>query len=172
MTRTLLVLRHAKSSWDRADLADFNRPLAPRGERAAPLLGRYLRRYSLRPELVLCSAAMRTRQTWALVAAELGGEIACRLLRSLYLAPPSRLHNIVQRAPGAARCLMVIGHNPGLAGFANALCGTGDARAQRRMAAKFPTGALAVIRLDLAQWAELEAGRGRLDAFVRPKDLA
>lgn len=169
--RTLLVLRHAKSSWDQPELADFDRPLAPRGKRAAAAIGRYLRERRWRPDLVLCSPAARTQQTWALVAAELGDEVPCRLLRTLYLASPSRFWLILQRAPDAASCLMLIGHNPGLASFAAALCGTGAKRQLRRLSSKFPTAALAVVSFEAEHWSGIEPRSGQLDAFIRPKDL-
>ncbi|NIP89767.1 MAG: histidine phosphatase family protein, partial [Gammaproteobacteria bacterium] len=82
--KTLLLLRHAKSSWDDPSLEDFDRPLAPRGEKAAPVMAAYLASKGLRPDLVLCSPAARARQTWALVAQSLGDGIAVKELQSLY----------------------------------------------------------------------------------------
>jgi phosphohistidine phosphatase len=169
--RTLLLMRHAKSSWDRTDLADLDRPLAPRGRKAAPLIARHLRDRRLIPDLVLCSHAERVRETWQLMAPVLGGAVACKTLRSLYLATPSRLLEALRRAADEVRILMLIGHNPGLGALAASLAGAGAERALRRLQAKFPTGGLAVLTFANERWAELAAGGGVLDDFVRPRDL-
>jgi phosphohistidine phosphatase len=169
--RTLLLMRHAKSSWDRPDLADLDRPLAPRGRKAAPLIGRYLAEQRLIPDLVLCSHALRVRETWQLMTPALGGAVACKTLRSLYSAAPSRLLEPLRRVADDVRILMVIGHNPGLGALAAALAGTGSKKALERLRTKFPTGGLVVLTFPIERWADLAAGGGRLDDFVRPKDL-
>lgn len=172
MKRRLLLLRHAKSSWADPGLADFDRPLNKRGVRAAPLMAQYIGAKGLRPDLVFCSAALRTRQTWDLVAAELGGETTVKVLKSLYLASPSRLLAAVRQAPDEVARLMVLGHNPGLERFAAELCGPGsDRKALARLADKFPTCALAVIRFDSEGWSKVARGGGRLERFVVPRDL-
>ena len=168
--RTLLLMRHAKSSWDRTDLADVDRPLAPRGRKAAPLIARQVRDRQLIPDLVLCSHAERVGETWQLMAPVLGGAVACRTLRSLYLATPSRLLEALRRVADEVRILMLIGHNPGLGALAASLAGTGPDKALRRLQAKFPTGGLAVLTFAIERWAELAAGGGRLEDFVRPRD--
>lgn len=124
------------------------------------------------PDLVLCSPAERVRATWQLMAPVLGDEIPCRVLRTLYPGAPSRLLMTLRRAPDAAGTLLLIGHNPGLAAFATSLCGAGAKKARERMSSRFPTAGLAVIDFDLGRWAEVAAGAGRLEAFVRPKDLS
>lgn len=173
--KRLLLLRHGKSDWAggalNGGLDDVDRPLAPRGIKAAPVMGQYLRARKLIPDLVLCSAARRTRQTWDLVAAELGTAPEVRFLKSLYLAPPSRLLGAVRKAPAAAKTLLLIGHNPGLAGLALRLAGGGRRKDLAALADKFPTCALAVIDLDISGWPEVGDGGGRLTAFVRPRDL-
>jgi phosphohistidine phosphatase len=169
--RTLLLMRHAKSSWDRPDLADLDRPLAPRGRKAAPLIGRYLAEQRLIPDLVLCSHALRVRETWQLMTPALGGAVACKTLRSLYSAAPSRLLEPLRRVADDVRILMVIGHNPGLGALAAALAGTGSKKALERLRTKFPTAGLAVVTFEVERWAELAAGTGRLEDFVGPKDL-
>ena len=170
--RRLLLLRHAKSSWDDPSLQDFDRPLAPRGRAAAPLMADYLRRKRLRPDLVLCSSAVRARQTWALVAAALGDGIAVKELRSLYLAAPSRLLEVVRRAPDSAASVMLVGHNPGMEHLAATLAGPrSKPKALAALHAKFPTAALAEIEFEAASWRDVAPGTGRLRRFVRPKDL-
>jgi phosphohistidine phosphatase len=169
--RILLLMRHAKSSWDRSDLADVDRPLAPRGRKAAPLIARYLGEQHLIPDLVLCSHAARVRETWQLMAPVLGDAIACRTLRSLYLAAPSRLLEPLRRTADEVRILMLIGHNPGLGGLAASLAGTGPKKALQRLRTKFPTAGLAVLSFEIERWTELAAGGGRLEDFIRPRDF-
>jgi phosphohistidine phosphatase len=95
--RTLMLMRHAKSSWDQPGLADLDRPLAPRGRRAAPLIARHLHDQGLVPDLVLCSPARRVQETWQLMTPVLGGSVASKTLRSLYPGTPSRLLEALRR---------------------------------------------------------------------------
>jgi len=169
--KTLLLLRHAKASRDDPTLDDFDRPLAPRGEESAKRVGRYLRDEIGAPDLVLCSAALRTRQTLDHVATALGPDVAVKVLKGLYLAAPSRLLAAIRRTPDAVGALLVIAHNPGIAMLAADLAGSGDAVLRRRMTEKFPTGALADIRLDIAHWADAAPHTGRLRGFVAPREL-
>jgi phosphohistidine phosphatase len=169
--RRLLLLRHAKSSWDTPGLPDLERPLAPRGRRVAPLVAQLMARRRWVPDLVLCSQAERVRETWQLMAPLLGDEIPTRTLRTIYPGAPSRLLMTLRRAPDDAGTLLLIGHNPGLGAFATSLCGGGSKKALGRMSAKFPTAGLAVIHFTTEHWSEIEGGAGRLEAFVRPKDL-
>ena len=170
--RTLMLMRHAKSSWDRPDLADLDRPLAPRGHETAPLVARHIKQSRWRPDLVLCSPATRVRETWQLMAPVLGATVPCKTLRAIYPGAPSRLLETLRRAADDVATLMVIGHNPGLGHLAVSLCGSGPKQALERLRGKFPTAALAVIQFDVDRWNELVPGTGRLRAFVRPKDLA
>ena len=171
--RTLLLLRHAKSSWDDPGLEDFDRPLAPRGEKAAPLMASYLEKMGLRPDLVLCSPAARAHQTWSLVARSLGDKIAVNELQGLYLGAPSRLLEAVRRASDRAGCVMLVGHNPGMEHLAMALAGpSSDPTALAKLHDKFPTAALAEIEFEVAAWTNVARGAGCLKRFIRPQDLA
>jgi phosphohistidine phosphatase len=169
--RRLLLLRHAKSSWDTPGLADLERPLAPRGRQTAPLMAQLMAKRRWVPDLVLCSQAERVRETWQLMAPLLGAQIPSRTLRTIYPGAPSRLLMTLRRAPDEARMLLLIGHNPGLGSLATSLCGAGSRKALERLSAKFPTAGLAVIDFDIEHWSEVAGGAGRLEAFVRPKDL-
>ena len=169
--KTLLLLRHAKSSRDDPALDDFERPLTSRGQDAALRMGRYLRDKVGKPDLVLCSAAVRTRQTLDRIIEAFGSGIEMRALKGLYLAEPNRLLAAVRRAPDDVRRLLLVGHNPGLGTLATQLCARGDAALLRRMAEKFPTGALAEIRFDIEHWADAAPEHGRLRDFVVPRDL-
>jgi phosphohistidine phosphatase len=169
--RTLLLLRHAKSSWETPGEADLDRRLAPRGRRAAPLVAQRMVKRGWLPELVLCSPALRVRETWQLMAPVLGEQIPCKVSRTIYPGAPSRLMMALSRAPAEVERLMLIGHNPGLGSLATSLCGTGSHKDLTSMSTKFPTAGLAVIGFDVGRWADITPGSGRLEAFVRPKDL-
>ena len=166
-------MRHAKSSWDDPDLDDFDRPLAPRGRKAARRMGGYIEREGLAPDLVVCSAARRAHETWRLARGEIGGEIRSSVTRSLYLASPDRLLRAVRRAPDSAGRLLVIAHNPGIQALAVRLDADADdgrgSGPSAGMRAKFPTAALAVLSVDARSWSETAGGRARLVKFVRPR---
>ncbi len=176
MTRTLLLLRHAKSSWSDPTLADFDRPLNKRGRKAAPLMGEYLREHGLVPELVLCSAARRAVETWDLAGEAMSKGRAApsqiKYLRSLYLAPPSRMLAALRRTPDTAESVLMVGHNPGFEHLAMGLTGPGSKpEAQRDMEAKFPTAALAELRFEAKHWRDIAPETGKLVRFVIPKAL-
>jgi len=167
---TLYLFRHAKSAWDDPSLADFDRPLAPRGERAAPGMAVYMKAQGLQPDLVLCSAARRTRDTWALMAGMLG-QPRTIYLDEIYEAEPSALATAIRRVPADAGRLMLIGHNPGLQDLALGLIAAGDRAGRKTLSEKFPTAALAVIDFDIETWRDLAPDTGRLTLFMIPKRL-
>ena len=167
--KQLLILRHAKSSWDDSELADFDRPLAPRGLKTAPLMGRELARRGWLPDLALVSPALRTRDTWRLVAQELPKSVLAQFAEELYEAAAGAILARVRQA--RAKSLLVIGHNPGLQQFALRLAGAGsDEAVFKKIEAKFPTAALARFTLD-EDWADLAFGSAKLTHCLRPKDL-
>jgi phosphohistidine phosphatase len=169
--KTLILLRHAKSSWDDTALADFDRPLAPRGLKAARLVGEELARRGWRPDRALVSPAARTRQSWELVSAQLPGRPEADFPEALYDASAEEILAEIRRAPEAVGGLLVLGHNPGLEDLARGLAGdASEAGALARLREKFPTAALARFLFD-GRWAELDPGGARLTHFVRPKDL-
>ncbi len=169
--KTLLLLRHAKSSWDDSSLADFDRPLAIRGRKAAPRVGRELEQRGWRPDAALVSTAKRARQTWDLVAAELSAAPRPEFRGALYDASAGQLLVELRQAPAAAATVLLIGHNPGMEDLARRLAGDGsDAQALKRLREKFPTAALARLRFE-GDWADLGAGAARLSHCLRPKDL-
>jgi phosphohistidine phosphatase len=155
-------MRHAKSSWGDPSLADFERPLGERGLKAAPLVGRFMRRRRLRPDLVLCSPAERARQTAALVLESAGLAAPLRYDERIYEATPARLVEVVSQAEEGVGELLLVGHNPGLEGLLELLAGE-----SRRM----PTAALARVLLDVEKWGKAREGAGRVELFVTPKDL-
>ncbi|MBZ9884311.1 histidine phosphatase family protein [Mesorhizobium sp. CA10] len=167
--RQLLILRHAKSSRDDPKLEDFDRPLAARGLKTAPLMGRELAQRGWLPDLALVSPALRTRDTWRLVAAELPKNVPAQFADELYEAAAGAILARVRQAKAAS--LIVIGHNPGLQHFVLRLAGPGtDGSVFKKIEAKFPTAALVRFTLD-KDWADLDFRGARLTHFVRPKDL-
>ena len=170
----LLLLRHAKSDWS-GTLGDHDRPLAPRGRKATPRLGAFMRKKGYIPAAVLCSTAQRTRETLELLLPALRADPKIRYEESLYLAAWPALLGAVQSAAPSDAPLMVIGHNPGLEQFALTLCvqpQDAEERARReKLERKFPTAALAVLDFDEPHWRDVGPGMGRLTDFVRPRDI-
>ncbi|MBW8270474.1 SixA phosphatase family protein [Caldovatus aquaticus] len=173
--RQLLLLRHAKSSWDDPRLPDHARPLNARGRRGAAAMARAMRDLGLAPEVVLVSSARRTLQTLEALA-PLPDSPIVEPMDALYLATPQVLLATLRRVPETARSVLLIGHNPGLHELALALVGAGGmaapaaGAAARRLAESYPTGALAEFAI-ATPWRLLEAGGGRLVRFLTPSDL-
>lgn len=167
--KRVYLLRHAKSSWKDRSLADRDRPLAGRGRRAAKALALHLEAEEVRPELVLCSPARRTRETLERIEAGFGGEVEARIDDALYGAGEAGLFERLTTLPEPVGSVMLIGHNPGLQQLALALASEGDGLA--RMRDKYPTAALATIDLPAESWGGVERGSGELVRYVRPRDL-
>ena len=167
----LLLLRHAKSSWEHPGLSDHDRPLSDRGRRAARAMARTLAAEGLHLDAVLTSSALRARTTCENVLAPLGPEPEVTV--ELYMASPREMLELVrEQGPDVAR-LAVVGHNPGMENLAMALAGPGsNPKALARLRGKFPTAAMAEFEFDADGWAEVARGAGRLTRFIRPKDLA
>lgn len=159
--KTLLLLRHAKSSWKHPELADHDRALNKRGKRAAPLMGALLEDENLIPDLVLCSSAVRAHHTALLVAKACNYMGKIEQTRRLYLAEPQAyIEGLRQVADDHARVL-VVGHNPGLETLIETLTGE---------AIVMPTAALAYIELSLKSWRDLDMNTEcRLVNVWRPK---
>jgi phosphohistidine phosphatase len=172
--KRLLLLRHAKAAAGSSNAGDHGRPLNGRGRVDAPRLGILMQHRRYLPDLVLCSTAIRTQETWQRVAPELDHAPETRFLDELYLAPWKTIANVIRNGGGAARTVLVVGHNPGLEECAKQLSrepqSDDEIARARALAEKFPTCALAVLDFDVAAWREI-AGGGLHD-FVRPKDIS
>lgn len=166
----LLLLRHAKSSWDVPGLPDYERPLAPRGERAVAALRLHVEEAELAPDLVLCSTARRAIETWEGIAAGFPPSTTVEFANELYGATARELRQLVQQLPSDVECVLLVGHNPGFEDLAEGMVGSGDADLRERLEAKFPTGALVTL-LVRAPWADLQWGSAELSDFVVPRDL-
>ncbi|MBY4894710.1 histidine phosphatase family protein [Rhodobacteraceae bacterium N5(2021)] len=161
MSRIVILIRHCKSDWD-GSTDDHDRPLSARGNRAAPRIGAFLSQHGLVPDVALCSDAMRTRQTWAAVAAHLPGAPPPNLSAALYLAEPEVMLKALQAT--TAPTVAMIAHNPGTAALAWALTQTPPADSRF---ATYPTGATTVLQFDGA----IAPGAGHLLHFIVPRDL-
>jgi len=166
----LILLRHSKATAHVAS-GDAERALNRRGQKDARHIGEYLRAVKLFPDLALTSPARRARETLEIALGALAGEISSVEKKEFYLAEPETLLAVVKDTPKDVGTLLLVGHNPGIADFANALAGTGELRARAAMGMSFPTTALAIIDFDLKQWADADFGRGRLERFVTPATL-
>jgi len=165
--RIAYLLRHAKSSWT-SDVPDHERPVAPRGRRAAKAIRRHLREQGIEPELVLCSTARRARETLERIEPALGRP-AVRIERELYGASSASLLDRLRAVPDAVGSAMLIGHNPGLQLLALDLAQPSVER--DALAAKFPTAALVTLAFPGPSWRLIEPGTARIVGFVRPRDL-
>ena len=168
MRRHLLLLRHAKSAWDDPSLVDHDRPLAPRGTEAGRRLRDHVGRLRERPDVVLCSSAVRTVQTLDFIRPRLSKRTTISIEDGLYLADADSWLRRLRLLNDELTCAMAIGHNPGLEELAEMVVGSGSAELRDRLAAKFPTGALATISFT-GDWSALAAGSGRLDALFEPR---
>jgi phosphohistidine phosphatase len=166
--RRLLLLRHAKSSWDQPDLADHDRPLAPRGRRAAAALRDHLEGAAHAPEVVLCSSAARTVETLDRIRPALPAAASVKVDAQLYAAGADELLAHVHRLPVSVSCALLIGHNPGISDLAVALVGHGDPAARAAMTAKFPTAGLAHLAVD-QPWSEVGPDSATLEEFWKPR---
>jgi len=171
LMKTIFLLRHAKSSWDDTSRDDHDRPLNQRGERAAALVGQFLKQESLIPDLILCSSAKRTQETLARLQAIIGDDHPALIEPDLYLAAADVLFERLRKVGEDAASVMLIGHNPGLEDLAATLIAPKATALEEKLAAKFPTGGLAMIRLPGTRWRDIKRRSGSLELFVVPRDL-
>jgi phosphohistidine phosphatase len=168
--RRLILLRHAKSDWP-PGMVDHERPLAARGRRASPLLGRWLVNNGHVPDRVIVSTAERTRETWALASSGLIQLPAGEPEPRIYEAPAWQLLNVIRETGDHVETLLLVGHNSGIEDLAGSLIAAGPEDQRRRMTRKYPTGGLAIIEFPVETWREVAAGTGSLVSFVVPRDL-
>ncbi|MDJ0346212.1 histidine phosphatase family protein [Streptomyces sp. H10-C2] len=163
----LVVLRHAKSAWPQ-DVADHERPLAPRGLRDAPVAGQWLQRAGRVPDLVVCSPSRRTRETWDLVAPELDATPPVVFEPEVYDASAEALLDVVRKTPEECRTLLLIGHLPGLQDLVLSLTRDAHGDTLTRATTKFPTSAIAVLTLP-GLWTSLAPNTTAFTHFTVPR---
>jgi phosphohistidine phosphatase len=160
--KTLLLLRHAKSSWKDSAVADHDRPLNGRGRRAAELVRRFLKKQKLRPDFVLSSSSVRTRETVEIIFEEAQPAPDIRYDDALYLASSAKLLEIISALEEDRDQVLMVGHNPGIEELFFRLTGSDE---------RFPTATLANIALVIEKWSDAGKGRGKVEWLVTPKEL-
>jgi phosphohistidine phosphatase len=170
--RRLILLRHAKT--ERADPGgrDRDRKLMKRGRSDASIIGLYMARHGLIPDLALVSPATRAEETWRLAAAAFPQAPPMLSNDRIYNADTAKLLRVIGEAHKEAHTLIVVGHNPGLHDLAVLLIASGEEKARERIREKLPTSGLVVIDLPLDDWSLVHAQAGRLERFVSPSLLA
>lgn len=166
MTLTLILTRHAKSSWSDPTLDDHDRALNARGRRSAEALGNWLRAQDYLPEGIVVSTARRASETWSRMAKEMPATAIMRSEPTLYLASSDTMMRVLKSA--TARPTMMIGHNPGICDFAHRLV---QSRPTHSRFADYPTGATTVMQFDAASWQDITWSQARVQAFTIPRDL-
>jgi phosphohistidine phosphatase len=159
--RRLILIRHAKSDWSLA-LDDHARPLNKRGRRSAPLIGAWLSENGYLPDEVICSDAVRTRETFD----RLGIEAPVTYTRLLYLAEAEDILEVLRAAEGATVAL--IGHNPGIGDFAGSIVATPPAHPRFH---DYPTAATLVAEFGIDRWRDADFGMARAVDFIVPREL-
>ena len=165
--RTLVAVRHAKSSWD-LDVDDHDRPLSGRGRRDADALGRLLVQRSLKPDLVLCSTAARTQETWDRARAVGASAGQVRLVRAIYHAWVPELVRLIRDTPEEVSTLLVLGHAPGIPDLVEHICIRTDSTDWAQLDQKYPTSGLAVIKVP-GPWREVGSASAELVSFAIPR---
>jgi len=165
MSRTLFLVRHAKSSWDDPDLADHDRPLNKRGKRDAAAMAQRVSHRPGRPELIVTSPATRARRTAEAMAATLGVEPESLVVDPrAYDATVRSLLEVIRSLDDRFARVMLVGHHPGLSDTINALT---DANIE-----KMPTCSVAEVRVEVSSWADVREGGAALIELLTPKDDA
>lgn len=166
MTYRLILIRHAKSSWDDLRLEDHERRLNPRGTAAAFSIGKWLNTKGYIPDAILTSSARRTLETWQGLAASLPEQTDITVTRSLFHPQPQQMQQVLKTA--TAPCVLMLSHNPGICQFAETLLAIQpDIPAFHR----YPTCATSIIDFPINSWSNLHFNTGRLIDFTTPKSL-
>ncbi|WP_415954084.1 SixA phosphatase family protein [Streptomyces sp. KLOTTS4A1] len=166
--RRLVLLRHAKADWPQ--ISDHERPLAERGRKDAPAVGRRLAESGIAFDLALCSTAARTRETWKLAVGELPQRPKTTYEERVYDASPGELIAVLNETPDDVADLLLIGHNPGMQALAEILAGSADDEVLARLNRRgFPTSAMAMLSFK-GSWKSLEPGVGRLFDYWAPNE--
>ena len=166
MPLRLILMRHAKSDWGDPAAPDHARPLNPRGRKAAARMGQWVAAQGAGPAEALVSSAIRTRETWALLAPHLPHPPEARILDALYHAGPDVMLRALQTA--GAQTVLMLGHNPGIAAFARWLL---DSAPDHPRFADYPTCATLIARFDCADWGAVGPAQGEAEAFAVPREL-
>ena len=169
--KKIILLRHAKSSWQDPSLDDHDRPLNARGRGAAPIIGDWLAHRNHLPDTVLCSSARRTRQTVKGLRKAIPSLPEARIEEPLYHASPGTMLERLRGLPVECQTVLLVGHQPGLGTLTRMLSDGRESRRCRRAFEHFPTAAAAVLDVDIADWADLAYGIAHFVDFAKPREL-
>lgn len=161
--KALFILRHAKSSWKDSSLADFDRPLNARGRKAASLIGQFIGRQGIEPDVVLSSPAVRARETIEIVRDSAALRVDIGYDERVYEASAASLLEVISRIEDKNDTALLVGHNPGMGDLVQVLTGRAE---------HMPAAALAKVTLEARKWSEVLGTRGRLEWLARPRELA
>ncbi len=162
MTRRLILMRHAKSSWSDPKLRDHDRPLNGRGRRSAQALGDWMREEGLIPDQIMCSSSVRTRETCDRLKLDCEPD----LMSELYHASASEMLRTLRGAHGT--CVLMLGHSPGIGDCAQNLVAH---RPSHHRFFDYPSGATLVVDFAIDDWLRLTPGSGQTVKFVIPREL-
>lgn len=168
--KKVVLLRHAKSSWDNPELDDHDRPLNKRGRSASPVIGAWLAHKRHLPDRILCSTATRARQTLKRLELPEPALASVDFLPDLYHACPDAMLEILREVDSKSAAVMIIGHQPGLSAFARLLSDRASARCKRAYE-HFPTAAAAVLEGNVTRWKDLGYGMANFTDFAKPREL-
>lgn len=166
MTLRLILIRHAKSSWDDFDLEDHDRPLNERGQIGADAIGVWMAEQGFSPDVALISSAARTIETWDRIQTKKSGETTVNIRETLYHSSPDRILMELQKANG--NTVAIVAHNPGIAAFADGIV---DVAPSHSRFGAYPTGATLVVDFPFDTWAKVQPNTGRVVNFVVPRDF-
>ncbi len=174
MPKTLTLMRHAKSSWEDYSQSDMDRPLAPRGKKDAPLMGKYLAENDLLPDLVLCSPAQRTRETLARLQNALSRPLNVKFDQMIYSAGMGHgLIPLLHNMDNDFNHTMIVGHNPAMQELVLSLINwtTDNDETRQKLSQKFSTGTIVSMTFEGDSWTSVNLGKGQLTHFAAPKML-
>jgi phosphohistidine phosphatase len=169
--KTLYLMRHAKAGWTDSAQRDFDRPLTPRGEAAAVLMGRFLKAQNIQVDLLLASPAVRNRMTHEQLESSWRSGLPATFEDSIYMANVDTLLGLIQAAPRSAKAVLLLGHNPGMEDLSFKLLHDGDAGGMELLDQGFKTASLAELTFDVADWREIAPKSATLQRFITPRSL-
>jgi len=169
--KTVILMRHAKSSWSDPELDDHDRPLSKRGRKSAPVMAKWLAEQGLLPDRILSSSSRRTQETVERMREEVPALPEAELSEALYHASPDVILAELQKLPGDCERALVLGHEPTMSSALLLLDSSATAPGLYRAYEHYPTAAIAVIEADVDDWGEVEAGTARFTLFAVPREL-
>tara|TARA_Y100001970_G_C14159549_1_gene817679 strand:+ start:832 stop:1407 length:576 start_codon:yes stop_codon:yes gene_type:complete len=171
LAKSLILMRHAKSSWDNSYKDDFDRPLNSRGKENAQMVAKHIHSLGFKPELTLCSSAARCKQTLELIIPYFPTKMHIRYLDELYLAPERTILEMIKSIELSINQMLVIGHNPGLSDLSQSLIYSSNKKNDYFETQQFPTSAASIFEMSINNWLNLKLSDSKIIDFVTPKKL-